>query len=374
MMKKAVSLLAAAAIGLSANAQLGGDGYYRVQNFGSGRYVYVIDDKGRIDASTTTGDYYAIILWKGYEKALSDPASVIYIKKMSGNNRNYNLIAQGTDLHAIIGHYVNIIENKGHYLAYATNGSVTKYLSDSEFSEMAYGYLSDRANAGDNRYWDIHPIDASTPESSFGVKPTLSVEGKHYAPFYAAFPFAPVSADTKVWYVEKVVGDIAVVGQAVDGVPVSTAVYIECASEAPENNILNIGATGVKAPVANELAGVYFDNDTRTHYNRVPYDKATMRVLGVNSEGKLGFITSQTLGFLPANQSYLKVPAGTPEELRIMTREEFDAGIEDVIADSDNTPRDVYNLHGIKVRSGVTSLDGLPAGYYIVNGKKVRVD
>ena len=34
-------------------------------------------------------------------------------------------------------------------------------------------------------------------------------------------------------------------------------------------------------------------------------------------------------------------------------------------------PFDVYDLRGHKVRQGVTSLDGLPAGIYIVNGKKV---
>lgn len=32
---------------------------------------------------------------------------------------------------------------------------------------------------------------------------------------------------------------------------------------------------------------------------------------------------------------------------------------------------DVYDMHGKKVRSGVTSLDGLPKGIYIVNGKKI---
>lgn len=34
-------------------------------------------------------------------------------------------------------------------------------------------------------------------------------------------------------------------------------------------------------------------------------------------------------------------------------------------------PFDVFDLSGHKVRQGVTSLDGLPAGVYIVNGKKM---
>ena len=39
-----------------------------------------------------------------------------------------------------------------------------------------------------------------------------------------------------------------------------------------------------------------------------------------------------------------------------------------------NTNFDVYNLSGMKVRSNATSLEGLPKGIYIVNGKKQVVD
>ena len=39
-----------------------------------------------------------------------------------------------------------------------------------------------------------------------------------------------------------------------------------------------------------------------------------------------------------------------------------------------NTSFDVYNLSGMKVRSNATSLEGLPKGIYIVNGKKQVVD
>ena len=45
-------------------------------------------------------------------------------------------------------------------------------------------------------------------------------------------------------------------------------------------------------------------------------------------------------------------------------------GIND-IEQTDGEPFDVYNLSGRKVRSKVTSLDGLPRGIYIINGKKV---
>ena len=44
----------------------------------------------------------------------------------------------------------------------------------------------------------------------------------------------------------------------------------------------------------------------------------------------------------------------------------------DGIVESFNTkPYDIYNLNGQKVKTNATSLDGLPSGLYIVNGKKV---
>lgn len=42
-----------------------------------------------------------------------------------------------------------------------------------------------------------------------------------------------------------------------------------------------------------------------------------------------------------------------------------------VTINGDGNPFDVYTLNGIKVRTQVTSLEGLPKGLYIINGKKV---
>ena len=36
-------------------------------------------------------------------------------------------------------------------------------------------------------------------------------------------------------------------------------------------------------------------------------------------------------------------------------------------------PVDVYNIQGQKVRSNVTSFEGLPKGVYIINGRKVVI-
>ena len=53
--------------------------------------------------------------------------------------------------------------------------------------------------------------------------------------------------------------------------------------------------------------------------------------------------------------------------------EDYLTGIYDVENVETNAKFDVYNLNGMKVRSGATSLDGLAKGIYIVNGKKYVV-
>ena len=45
----------------------------------------------------------------------------------------------------------------------------------------------------------------------------------------------------------------------------------------------------------------------------------------------------------------------------------------DVITISENVPRDIYNVHGQLVRRAATSVAGLPAGVYIIDGKKIVV-
>ena len=45
--------------------------------------------------------------------------------------------------------------------------------------------------------------------------------------------------------------------------------------------------------------------------------------------------------------------------------------IDGIVESFDTKPYDIYNLNGQKVKTNATSLDGLPNGLYIVNGKKV---
>lgn len=322
-MKKFLLLfLAGVASALPVAAQLNGNGYYRVQNFETERYVYITDNKGHVDPNTTSVDALAIQLWKNFDKACCDPATVLYFENKGGNE--YDILAQGTGINQIINHYITIrTNNDGTYYAYGRDGSVVKYLGDANSSDAAEGTMSTEAT-GNRRKWWIKPIN-NTNGNFFGIMPTITVGGKHYNPMYASFPMSAQSSGIKI-YVVTTYGYGMAVTEAVNGVlPGGTACIIECSSTSPSDNRMNVGGTGT-AITNNQLSGVYFENYMKTHLNLTPYDRNTMRVLGKLSDGSLGFVTAN-IEYLPANQSYLRVPAGSPAEIRIVTRQEYDQAV-----------------------------------------------
>ena len=57
---------------------------------------------------------------------------------------------------------------------------------------------------------------------------------------------------------------------------------------------------------------------------------------------------------------------------RSFEEEDIETDLDEIDDDAiEDGPFDVYDLNGRKVLHQVTSLDGLPAGIYIVNGRKV---
>lgn len=309
---------------VSAFAQLNGDGYYRVQNYMSKRYVYVTDDKGSLNYQATTADMYAIRLWKNFEKASSDPATVCYIKTVDDR---YDIMAQGTGIYEIIGSYVRIrATGSGTYYAYASKEGLTKYLGDGEKADVDEGVMSGETS-GQWRHWYITPITASG-DNYFGVKAEISVGGSYYQPFYTSFPYSFASSGMSAYYISKVDNGMAVMKEISGTVPAETPVFIKASAAEPVNNKLNIGGEAT-AVSGNLLKGVYFDNSMKSHYNRTAFDPETMRMLGVMTDGSIGYITP-SLDFIPANQSYLSVPSGTPSELKIVTEEEYNKYMESI--------------------------------------------
>lgn len=336
-MKRVLLFLFLIASVLQGFSQLNGNGYYRVQSYYNKRYVSLVDNRGKIDVSTTSADMAALRTVLGFERVVSDPSTIIYIKKM---NSGYDLQAQGTGSYAIITYEVLISPTgDGTYWAYASKGGMSKYLADQNVSWMwsdddlrrIYGEMTSIGKPSATSVeadWNILPVAASG-DNYFGITPSVSAGNAYYHSFYASFPFTFSSTGMTAYYVSLVdaAKSAVVVKEVSGGVPASTPVIVKCSSDQPANNKLNIGAATTGSASGNLLKGVYFCNDVESaaHRNVVNYDSETMRVLGTATDGSLAFVKSSTLQYIPANTAYITVEAGAPDVLKVYTQAEYDA-------------------------------------------------
>ena len=381
-MKKLLPLIFASAVALSASAELNGNGYYRAKNYNSNRYIHVLDNKGSLNYQATTADLGAIELYKDHEAVISDPATVVYVCDLTGQNRDFDLRTQGTGVVSIIDHAVSIIKCpsiESAYYVFGRQSGVARYIVDGSIDTSTNkGTITDNPGPTDRGAWYFIPVSADSDEY-FGVKPEFNIGDDYYASFYAGFPFSFASEGMSAYVVTKVNKDMVAMMEVTGTIPEGTPVFIKCKSATPAGNKLNVGGTGT-APYVNQLKGVYFNNTRIRHVNRVAYDKETMRVLGRMSDGSLGFITAD-YDYLPRNTSYLTVPKGTPSELKIVPESEF-TGLNMIDTDSSsasvsvdgrtlhvtgNCEYNVYTIAGHRIYSGSAQSFSLPSpGIYLV--------
>lgn len=380
-MKKNFLLTLALCAALPGFADLNGNGFYRVQNYKTNRYVSVVDNYGSVDYVATSADLQAITLNNNFDVVCGDAASVLYIEHISG--KEYNISAQGTGIHKIISHYASL-EDAGSsngqklYMAFGKYNGVTRYLGDGNVMGGYYGEMS-VTTTGDYRKWYIKPIDNSG-DNYFGAVATASANAGEYqglyTDLYTSFPYSAYSDGLKFYTVDKVGEWGGVTLKKVEGiVPENTPVIVKCVGESASDNRLNPGGSAAAVTPNAAVVGVFFNCDKGgKHNNRVAYDADTMRVLGVCADGSLGFV-QKDLEYIPANTMYLKVAAGSPAEFKCINDEEFEvkAGVDDFEADANG--KTVYTITGLKVADNMSAdeIRNLPAGLYIIAGKKVII-
>ncbi len=317
-----------------------GDGYYRVQNYGTERFIYVTDNTGSYDMNRDHGDFGALQLWKDQSRTISDPASVIYIESQPGGQ--YDLKAQGIGIYDMVGRYVDVYyltsgPFAGTYNVYASAAGISKYLCDMETSALPQGTIGTKREAP-YRNWNVLAISSDSEDNYFGIKPNVTHGEKHYYPFFADFPFTLKSEGMKAYVISVVDAELgmAVMKEITGVVPASTPVIIECSSTEATNNRLNLEMSAGTAPESNVLKGNFFYHRYRPESKDalVAFDAQTMRMLGVTAEGKLGFVTESAslnthkgVTYLPANQAYLPVPETAGAELTIVTEEEYEEAL-----------------------------------------------
>lgn len=110
----------------------------------------------------------------------------------------------------------------------------------------------------------------------------------------------------------------------------------------------------------------------------VTWTSSDTKIATVTSEGKVKGIKAGTATITCTSNATglsgtcIVTVLSSSESRSLDGDDDYVTGIETIEeAPAINEPYDVYNLSGRKVRNQVTSLDGLPAGVYIVNGKKV---
>lgn len=371
-------------------AQQLADGYYRVRNASTDRYLYLTDTKGyaEIEGANPVYDLDAIVLRKNLNYAISDPGSVIYVSHKDGYN--FDLSSQGTSIYQMTGRTVIIRQASSYYAVGATQGGFTKYLSDKDNGypnkDYTYGILNIEGT-----YTKWEPVEISSKTNNyFGINPSVTVDAKLYAPFFAEFGFAPSSTGIKVYYISAInEGKALVCAKEITGdVPNNTPVFIECKSDNPSNNRINpvYNSSSIsdnvlkgnylnfsndfllegRVPEAPAGKEAYYKYSVKPHTNRTPYDPKTMRVLG-EKDGKLAFVKATDLEYLPANQSYLVVSEGAPDCLFVVSEKDYALSIESMTEDN-KTPM-IYNLLGKQV----SAKGSLSAGIYIINGKKTVI-
>ncbi len=300
------------------------NGFYRIKNVGSDRYMTIKDNRGRIDISAMSADLGAIELYKNFSNVVSDPSSVIYVNRVG--DKTYRFEGQGANTYEIVGYDLLLYKNTdGSYRAYQSSGFNTVYIADGEKGSAVEGSLTINDKGTNYRYWNFIPLTQNEDEY-FGLTPDVKVGSDYYTALYTSFPFTTASSGMTVCYVKSVEDNVAVYEQVTNNaVPGGTPVFVKMSSLQPSGNKLDIAKNGASSLVSNQLRGVYFMNESKgSHRNLTTYDSNTMRVLGTTSDGKIGFVKSD-ITYLPANKSYLVVPSGSADEIPLMTQAEYEA-------------------------------------------------
>ena len=375
-MKKIITAILAL-IAIPTIAQISGDGYYRIQNNGSERYITITDNVlNNISTSSTIIDYGNITTWY-WDNIKSNPASIIYIKAVGSE---YDISAQGISVHDITGGkaYVQLNQrgsDKSIYLiqASATQGgvSVSKTLYDGSTTDE-YDYVNDDGKTT-HQYWRIKPVN--TDDNYIGITPTVQTNDGWYGTIYASFPFKLVSSGMTAYYVDGVQTGQFQLKEVTDEVkPAATPMIIKCSTnDAAQNKILPVDAA-TTAPTDNKLSGTYFASSLRNHVVRVEFDKNTMRVLGKDASGNLIFTEAESSyltksKYIPKNTAYLYDASGLSGDYVLVSRDTY-SGITNIEATpQESAVKGTFTLSGVQVDDN----KALRPGIYIRNGQKIVI-
>ncbi len=319
-MKKTLLTVLLSLVTITSFADLQGDGFYRVKNYRTKRYISVIDNKGSLDVASTNADVGAIQTIKYFERVATDPGSVVYFKQMG---TEWDLEGQGTSVYNIINITVQLEKrDNGCYRAYKSMNGLTRYLFDLDDVDREVGkVLSNGLLNKGLADWYIIPV-TDDDEQYFAVEPNVKVGNQYYTTVFTSFVLSLNNSADKAYYISLVDGDKAVYTELTGDVPANTPVLIRANSNVVAEHKVTPKHTSLTSITGNQLKGTYFSSSVTGHINRIDNDE-TIRILGTASDGSLAFVRNTEVAYIPHNTAYLKVSANAPETIKLLSEEEY---------------------------------------------------
>ena len=369
-MKKLVSLIITVLVAVSASAQFA-DGFYRLQCKETGRYLAIHNNYVNKESAKQTGqiNLQSLETVSDFENIVNDPGSVIYLKNTSKGYviEGQGFTTEGRDL------YLQFTEVNGAYRIFTevTYQGVTyppRYLRDYQ-PKYGSSYITTDDLKSTNWNWYVVPV-TDAANQFMGLKGDVKVGNSYYTTFYAAFSIQ-LGSGMKAFAVNSLTDSNCTLQDIGNIVPKNTPVVISCAGEDAASNKVTPLATGGTAIESNKLSGEIFcypvltptgdERRSNPAWNAVDYIPETMRLLG-EDDGKLAFITSTDVDFLPANRAYLKVAEGSAASIPT----DGTTGVQGVKIQTKPAVKGRYTLQGVPLPDNVE-----PKGIYIEDGKKV---
>lgn len=338
---------------MSAAAQLD-DGFYRIKNNTTGRYIVMYDPYVLVQKATVTVNLTALQTRTSFNTVSSHMGSVWYMKNIGDSK--YDFYCQHSSLGANSGgFYPTIFLNGGVYRIYGEYDGFTKYLYDVDDEDTGEGNVSIN---GQNINWEFIPIDG---DNYIGIKPETNADGYYWATFMSAFPFK-LGSGMKAYYVNKITDDGFAMSEMGSEIPARTPVLLRLNGGNPsDNKITLMNSSSATAPSDNKMYGTWYSSNLGgKHEDWNVKCESYNRVLG-ESGGRLAFVRGS--GIIEHNRGYIDVSSNAADAIIESTD-----GITS-IEKNDNTEKGIYTLTGQKVPEG----ENLRPGIYIKDGQKVVI-
>ena len=354
-MKKIFTLIFLAGMALNAAAQVD-DGFYRIQNVSTGRYIVMYDPYVFVNKGTATVRLDALQTITSWNTVRSHMGSVWYIE--GKGDLKYDLFCQHSSLGANSGgFYPSIFYNDGTYRFYGEYSGWAKYLYDVDDEDTGEGYVD---VSGSKVNWNFIPIGG---DNYIGIEPETKAEGYYWATFMSGFPFK-LGSGMKAYYVNSVDDHGFAWTEMGSEIPAKVPVLLRLNGSSPSDNSITVMKnSSAGAPSGNKLYGVWYSSDLGGRHEDYNVEcESNNRVLGEH-DGHLAFVKGS--GLIEHNRAYLTVSNDADSNIIEST-----SGITNIQSvEKTEAEKSVYTLTGQKVPEGTTPRRGI----YIKDGKKVVI-